>query len=287
MASRSLPHSIVIGAPKCGTTTLCNALARHPQIFMYPKKETHFFNFYYESRGLDWYRSLFNGADDGAHLMEGTPDYVVRRHLEAAMARIARDIPDVRLIYMVREPLARIESHYAQALSNERRFVPIGEAVERWPDIVETSKYAETLDIVHAHVPPERVLVLHMEDYRDAPERLHRAVLDFLGLRSGPEELAALAEQERTHTRESLRADSALLAWLRRSRWYDRVNMLMPRWLIERLKPLVRRKVVADYSWDEADRARIAAAVEADYARFLAAHPRLSAQDNPAPRAPA
>ena len=109
---RDLPHAIVIGTPKSGTTTLCGALMRHPDIYMYPKKETHFFNDLFTKRDMAWYKSLFAPAPEGALLMEGTPDYAMSHCVERTSKRIAEHIPDAKLIMMVRDPVDRIESHY-------------------------------------------------------------------------------------------------------------------------------------------------------------------------------
>ncbi len=46
------PSFLVLGAPKCGTTSLCHYLAQHPEVFVPPEKEPRFFDAEYE-RGLD------------------------------------------------------------------------------------------------------------------------------------------------------------------------------------------------------------------------------------------
>ena len=57
------PSFLVIGAAKCGTTTLCSLLSRHPDVFVHPEKELNFFCFdeLYD-RGFAWYASLFEAA---------------------------------------------------------------------------------------------------------------------------------------------------------------------------------------------------------------------------------
>jgi hypothetical protein len=225
--SAKLPGAIVIGAPKTGTTTLCAALARAPGIWMYPRKETHFFNLRYD-RGLDWYAGLFAEAPDGALAMEGTPDYAMSNHVAAALERMRRHVPEARLVYMLRHPIERLESHYVQMVANTRRVVPIADALARWPEIVETSDYARILAQVHRSYPPERVHVLFLEDYRRDARACHGRLLRFLGRPSDAATLDAMEAQEALHRRENQAMDGAVLARLRRLRAYDRLNAKVP-----------------------------------------------------------
>jgi hypothetical protein len=239
--STKLPAAIVIGAPKTGTTTLCAALARAPGIWMYPRKETHFFNHHYEDRGPDWYAGLFADAPEGALVMEGTPDYAMSNHVALALERMRRHLPEARLVYMLRHPIDRLESHYVQMVANMRRVVPIEEAIARWPEIVETSDYARILAQVHAAYPPERVHVLFLEDYRSDARACHARLLRFLGVASDARALDAMEAQEALHRREDQAMDRALLARLRRLRSYDRLNARIPAPVIRIGKRLLRR----------------------------------------------
>src|SRR6188508_2795579 len=104
-----LPTFIGIGAQRAGTTWAYNCLAEHPQVFMTRKKELHFFYVNY-SRGLDWYAAQFAGAGSAVARGEITPDYLY--HPEA-LSNIARDVPDVRLFVILRNPIDRAVSAYA------------------------------------------------------------------------------------------------------------------------------------------------------------------------------
>ena len=238
-----LPQAIVMGAPKAGTTTLCAALQRHPGIYMYPKKETHFFNDHYDSRGIDWYADHFRDAPQDALVMEGTPDYGMSDCVDRTIQRMTKHIPDVKLIYMVREPVERVESHYVQMLSNARTIVPIDEALRRWPEIVGTSDYSAMMDVVLRHVPADNIHVVFLDDYIADKDLCHARILRFLGVSDGPEALTAMAAQKKLHTRENQGMDGAFLAFARRSRFYDRINMALPNPVIQLGKRLLRRKL--------------------------------------------
>lgn len=277
MSGLRLPDAIVVGAPKCGTTTLCGALALHPGVFMYPRKEIHFFNHHY-GRGLGWYGSLFRAAPPGAVVMEGTPDYAMAGHAAEALPRIAGDLPGVRLVYMARDPIARIESHYVQMVANGRRALPLGEALDRWPEVVDTSRYATILGEMAVHVGRERIWVTTLEDYAADPMAVHAGVLRFLGLPADAEALAAMAAQPAAHRRADQGRDGRLLAALRRSRWYDGANRLVPRPLVRLGKRVLRGPVEVEAHWPRGLRERLSAELAGEWAAIRAEAARDAAR---------
>jgi hypothetical protein len=109
-----LPNLIIIGGLKCGTTSIHHYLGLHPEIQMSKPKEL---NFFVEELnwdlGLDWYASRF---DDRFEVRgESSPHYTNRPRFEGAAERIHRHCPDARLLYMVRDPIKRILSHWVHA----------------------------------------------------------------------------------------------------------------------------------------------------------------------------
>lgn len=165
-----LPHFIIIGAMKCGTTTLYRHLDQHPDIDMSRDKETDFFvaekNW---PKGLDWYRGQFTA--DGKLRGEASPNYTKMRDFPGVPARIAATCPDVRLIYILRDPVVRAESQY-------RHSVIIGdlppEGLEpdshEYNHILDASCYAEQLDAYLEHFPTEALLVLDFDDLVRDPQ---------------------------------------------------------------------------------------------------------------------
>src|SRR5688500_4466677 len=105
------PNLIVIGGLKCGTTSLHHYLNLHPQIAMSRPKELNFFveELNWEL-GTDWYTSHFDPAADVRG--ETSPHYTNRPRFEGVAERIAESAPGARLIYMVRDPIKRLLSHY-------------------------------------------------------------------------------------------------------------------------------------------------------------------------------
>jgi hypothetical protein len=131
---------LIIGAQKAGTTSLFEYMRRHPQIHMPPEKEVSFFTNMYE-RGMDWYMgAVLRGAPSDAicgeasiAYMVGTPFADVARNdlgfcppaqvcdtpLENIVPeRIRACLPNVKLICVLRDPVARAYSHYQMAVLN-------------------------------------------------------------------------------------------------------------------------------------------------------------------------
>ena len=103
------PDFIIIGAMRAGTTALADLLSRHPEIGMSRLKETDYFiaekNF---SRGPVWYQSLF--PMDRPIRGEASPNYAKSDVFAGVPQRIHAARPDVRLIYIVRDPVERFWS---------------------------------------------------------------------------------------------------------------------------------------------------------------------------------
>ncbi|HEY2479448.1 MAG TPA: sulfotransferase [Solirubrobacterales bacterium] len=126
-AHAAMPNLIIIGGLKCGTTSIHHYLGLHPEIQMSKPKELNFFvaelNW---DLGLDWYASRF---DDRFPVRgESSPHYTNLPRYDAVAERIRTHCPDARLIYMVRDPIKRILSHWVHATGagyETREMVPV------------------------------------------------------------------------------------------------------------------------------------------------------------------
>ena len=114
----ALPDFLLLGAQKAGSTSLYVHLMQHPQIIGVARKELHFFD-YKSALGSWWYRTNFptkaemaqRSAALGKPVLTGeaSPYYLFHPH---AARRIARLLPDVKLIALLRNPVDRAFSHY-------------------------------------------------------------------------------------------------------------------------------------------------------------------------------
>jgi hypothetical protein len=178
-----LPNFILIGATKCGTTSLHAWLGTHPDVFMHPWKEMRFFNEEGEwHRGVDWYRAQFADAGDALAAGEASNGYTRHPVYAGAPERIARTSPDVRLVYLVREPMRRLESHYRHRLVTGMEWRPPDEAFRADPGYVAAGRYGTQLQRYLEHFPRERILVLQSERLFAEPGRELPRLAEHLGI---------------------------------------------------------------------------------------------------------
>jgi hypothetical protein len=161
-----LPTFVVIGAMKTGTSSLASYLREHPEVFMTTPKEPGFFSMRWD-KGLSWYEALFDPAGELPARGEASTNYTKAPSLPHVPERMASIIPEVKLVYVVRNPVNRIRSHYIHNCAHKGERRPIGVAVRDNPDYLDFSRYAYQLELFLEHYPRESVLVI-------ASERLHR-----------------------------------------------------------------------------------------------------------------
>ena len=211
-----LPNFIVIGAMKSGTTSLFHYLQSHPQVFMSPLKEVDFFAAELNwDRGLDWYRRQFSGASpDAVAIGEASTSYSKYPEYGGVPDRIAATLPDVRLIYVVRNPVDRIRSHYQHRSLIGAEREPIERAVLEDPRYVDCSRYAFQIRQYLRVFPQEQLLVVSSEDLRRDRERTIRGIYGFLGVDAGFVSDTLNREFYRTDERASY---PPIVWWLRRT----------------------------------------------------------------------
>jgi hypothetical protein len=193
------PDFLIIGAAKCGTTSLASWLRAHPEVFVPADKELFFFDSNWD-RGLEWYGQQFAEADPKQLIGEATPTYILS---DETLDRIQRVAPDVKLIVCVREPVERAWSHYrhwrkkgeprsfAEACAEEL-------ALGRPPAIVHwrrdrpahyrylaPGRFAAQLGPVAERFGRERIHVVFLEDLEADPAGAFAGVCAFLGVDAG------------------------------------------------------------------------------------------------------
>lgn len=180
------PNFLVIGAMKSGTTSLYNYLRAHPQVFMPKLKEVDFFteelNWH---RGFQWYERHFASAQP-THVAigEASTSYTKYPRYAGVAERISEHLPGARLVYVVRDPIQRIRSHYQHnvALGEEDR--SIDEAIRTNPAYIDYSRYALQARRYLSCFPQDQLLIITSEDLRHSREATMRRVFDFLAVDS-------------------------------------------------------------------------------------------------------
>jgi hypothetical protein len=178
-----LPTFIVIGSMKSGTTSLYHYLRSHEQIFMSRIKELDFFaeaaNW---SRGMDWYRQQFKGAETALARGEASTLYTKYPEHGGVPERIAAALPDVRLVYVVRDPIERLRSHYQHRVMTGKEKSPPEVALLEDPSYLNCSKYAMQLERYLDHFPREQILVVPSEALKLDRACTVQQVYEFLGV---------------------------------------------------------------------------------------------------------
>jgi hypothetical protein len=184
ISNGALPNFLIIGAMKGGTTSLWQYLRSHPQVFMPDTKELHFFSREpVWSRGLDWYKERFAEVPPTATAIgEASPSYSKHPHLPGVPARIASVIPDARLIYVIRQPIERMRSHYLHHVAAGEEHDPIEKALRPGSEYVDTSRYAMQIARYLEHFRRDQLLIVTSEDLRGDRIATLRRVYEFLGI---------------------------------------------------------------------------------------------------------
>jgi hypothetical protein len=175
-----LPDFLIIGGMKCGTSSLHAYLGTHPDVFTTAQKEINFFDKPVASAQLDEYTRHFAAAGPALVAGESSPNYTKNRKTPRVVQRIARYVPNVKLVYLLRDPVARILSHYEHNVRKGRELRPFAESVDAGSNYVMTSRYAWHLRHYLQVFPREQVLVVFTEDLRNQRHATVQRVLRFL-----------------------------------------------------------------------------------------------------------
>jgi len=175
------PNFLLIGGMKCGTTSLANQMAEHPDIFMSPIKEPHFFAMDEQwNRGVAWYEQLFENAGDAKAVGEASTTYTMVPFHDDVVLRIAQTLTDVQFIYVVRHPVKRLISNYTHLWHAGQDVGPLEEMVDSYPQLLAASRYYFQIEQYLHKFPADRMLVLAFEDFVKEPLALHRRIYQFL-----------------------------------------------------------------------------------------------------------
>jgi hypothetical protein len=189
-----LPDFVIVGAMRSGTTTLSRALGDVPGIDMAAGKEAHFFDDHY-ALGLDWYAGLFADLPAGSIVGEATPNYM---HDATARDRILSDLPETRLVAVLRNPIDRAWSHYWFNVSREKESLSFEEALEAEPSrlsasapdrrvysYIDRGRYADQLLPLAEKAGVDRMYVMYFEDLVAQPGSELGRLERFLGVGAG------------------------------------------------------------------------------------------------------
>jgi hypothetical protein len=173
---------IIVGAMKCGTTSLFHYLSQHPEIAPCRVKEPNYFSQYIE-RGFEWYRGLWEwNADRHRVALEASTNYSKVPMFPNAAERIACAPGHYRFIYSVRNPLDAIESAYNQGRVQGWLETEVPLEVRIPPSLLAGVRYATQIGEYHRRFGKESILVVDHQELDSQPLRLLERICRFAGV---------------------------------------------------------------------------------------------------------
>lgn len=177
--------ALIIGAQKCGTTSLWYYLSEHPQIAISREKEVNFFIYeHLRVQGMSYYRSMWSWQPNNLIALEASPDYTRIPYRPNAAKHIA-EVKDAqfKFIYIMRNPLARIESGVTmrrQALEADNLPLPPLEEMEIKKEDIAISQYATQLNPYVEIFGRNKLHLVLLEDLQKNPQQELRRICQFL-----------------------------------------------------------------------------------------------------------
>jgi hypothetical protein len=202
---------LLIGAMKCGTTSLSADLAQHPGVYVPAVKEPHFLCMRREpqARVRELYATLFDRARPGQLRVDGSTGYSKRPTVEGVAERALQlGGRDLRILYIVRDPVKRALSHHYHLHREGRAPADFGEALRKYPELIDYGRYAWQLEPWIEAFGLSRILVVRFEDYVGGRAQVLDRVFGFLGVGALPQYGSAPAEnvgEENTIARPAVR----------------------------------------------------------------------------------
>ena len=172
---------VIIGAMKCGTTTLSRILAKHPDVCFCQKKEPHFF-----SKNSDWqnnleeYRSLYQPQDNQI-CGEASTTYTFYPVFNVA-PKLYQFNPKLKLIYIMRNPYDRVVSQYLHCYSRSYTSLSLEQAILTTPGYINLTRYFVQIKPYLELFGREQILLLTLEEFANHREETLAKIADFLNI---------------------------------------------------------------------------------------------------------
>ncbi|MCQ8186319.1 sulfotransferase family protein [Parvularcula maris] len=176
------PDFIIIGGTKCGTTSLTGYLDRHTDVYLAPKELRYFTKEHRWHLGEDWYRRQFAEAGPNQIVGEASNAYTRDPVYAGAARRVHEALPEAKLIYLIREPWARMASHYRHRMVTGREWRPANRALREEPSYLAVSQYGHQLSLYRKLFPKRQILVLSSEGLFREPKKELSRLCGFLGI---------------------------------------------------------------------------------------------------------
>lgn len=230
---------IIIGAMKAGTTSLFRFLTSHPEVAGSATKELHYFSIGGARLGRYGYESKFFRVR-GSMIGEASPSYSEYPRYGDTARRIRMLFPDVKLIYCLREPTARMRSHFVHEVLEGRQALTDDESAWRGLYLA-PSLYGLQLDRYLKYFEPSSIAAVESDCLRSNRDDVLSQLFEFLGVDANWNGAARLADENVSRERAPM---SPMFAPLKRSPTIQRASRLAP----PRLRSAARSAVSVRWS---------------------------------------
>ena len=238
--NNQLPDLIIIGAQKCGTTSLHYYLSLHPQISMSHPKELNFFldesdwskgNWH---KGVEWYNSHFTG--NAKIHGETSPNYTNYPQSRKVAERMFTLLPEMKLIYILRDPIKRIISQYIHERERGKEDRTLADALvnQRNNEYIQRSMYYQQIAQYLNYFDPSNLLIITMESLSSNCRQTMRQVFQFLGVNA---DFYSQKFIEKQHTSDKKKGKTPIGHFLEQRAFMQMIEHLFPRrgWKIKQL----------------------------------------------------
>ncbi len=179
------PNLFVIGARKSGTSSLYKCLYTHPEIYLPSVKETKHFSAQEEwSKGNGQYLKLYSKASNEVYLGDVSPSYTGLPWCEGIAERIYNFNSSAKIIYILRDPLERMLSHYKHYLDRGEETLVLSEEIKEKCEYLMLSNYAYQLKPYHDLFGSDAIYVDTLEAMKKSPESFYKSLFKWLGVDS-------------------------------------------------------------------------------------------------------
>jgi len=179
------PNFYIIGAAKCATTTLAALLGAHPEAAIVKGKEPHFFSIKPDtSYALEQYLSMYAHCSNEIAIGDASTSYSRIRKNPDTIKRIYKFTPEAKIIYMIRHPLERIESAYAERIlmPNIAHRSSLSESIRQIPMLVDSSRYWEVFNAYRQVFSEKNIKVVWFEEFIQNQPKVFATICRFLGI---------------------------------------------------------------------------------------------------------
>lgn len=174
---------ILLGAMKCGTTSIANVLSKHPEIDFCSIKEPHFFSKEYNNQDFEKYHDLFQNESQKIRGEASNSYSKYPKFGDEVALRIKKYNPKMKFIYVMRNPYEQITSHYKHFLSNQKiETLDINDIIFANIEFINTCKYYSQLKIYFDLFEENQFLLLTYDELIENEDSFFNKIFEFLGI---------------------------------------------------------------------------------------------------------